>query len=42
MQEMMFGFGDSIEPHQGTLELMDLLVKDFMSNLVGSYGWIER
>ena len=30
----MFGFGDSIEPHPQTVELMDQLVKDFMTNLV--------
>lgn len=31
----MFGFGDCIEPHPRTLELMDNLVKDFVTNLVG-------
>lgn len=34
VREMMFGFGDSIEPHPQTVELMDQLVKDFMTNLV--------
>ncbi|KAK8819254.1 hypothetical protein WA538_001827, partial [Blastocystis sp. DL] len=33
LREMMFGFGDSIEPHPQTVELMDQLVKDFMTNL---------
>lgn len=31
----MFGFGDCIEPHPQTLELMNNLVKDFVTNLVG-------
>ena len=35
VREMMFGFGDSIEPYPETVNLMDELVKDFMVNLVG-------
>lgn len=34
MIEMMFGFGDSIEPYPETVKLMDDLVKDFITNLV--------
>ena len=33
LREMMFGFGDSIEPYPETIKLMDELVKDFMVNL---------
>ena len=32
--EMMFGFGDKIEPYPGSVEVMDELVKDFITNLV--------
>lgn len=34
VREMMFGFGDSIEPYPETVKLMDDLVKDFITNLV--------
>ena len=34
VKEMMFGFGDSIEPYPETIKLMDELVKDFMVKLV--------
>ena len=32
--EMMFGFGDSVEPYKGSVEVMDELLKDFITNLV--------
>lgn len=32
--EMMFGFGDSVEPYSGSIEVMDELLKDFITNLV--------
>lgn len=34
VKEMMFGFGDKLEPYSGTVKLMDELVKDFMTDLV--------
>ena len=41
MKEMMFGFGDKLQPYSGTVKLMDELVKDFMTNLVSlSIEWL--
>ena len=37
VKEMMFGFGDAIEPHPQSVEIMDNLVKDFISLLVGIF-----
>ena len=31
---VMFGFGDSVEPYKGSVEVMDELLKDFITNLV--------
>lgn len=36
--EMMFGFGDSIEPYEGSIQVMDELLKDFITNLVLSFA----
>ncbi|KAK8822588.1 hypothetical protein WA577_005747, partial [Blastocystis sp. JDR] len=33
LAEMMFGFGDSIEPYEGSIQVMDELLKDFITNL---------
>lgn len=41
VKEMMFGFGDKLQPYSGTVKLMDELVKDFMTNLVSlSIEWL--
>lgn len=37
--EMMFGFGDSIEPYEGSIQVMDELLKDFITNLVLSFAF---
>ena len=39
VREMMFGFGDSIEPYPETVKLMDDLVKDFITNLVSTLSF---
>ncbi len=39
--EMMFGFGDSVEPYKGSVEVMDELLKDFITNLVCAEGDAE-
>ena len=39
--EMMFGFGDSIEPYEGSIQVMDELLKDFITNLVSSLTLFE-
>ena len=40
--EMMFGFGDSIEPYEGSIQVMDELLKDFITNLVPSFLCVEE
>ena len=40
--EMMFGFGDSIEPYEGSIQVMDELLKDFITNLVPSFPCVEE